>query len=238
MTSSKKCSRRAFTVLLGAVVFCLHSGQAQAQFGMGFGWGGFGMRNVPSPQDYLNQHALTRAAAGRPERPSHSPYSNNPNSYFNRIRDNGFVSHYDVRRRQPPAYQPAPAASVANVARAEPSPAASQPIPPLASFFNAAQTLVWPSESPSAGDLKQKRDISDQASLAVLGETRRQTTASISSVTHARQKLVDYGQPALQEIRAQATPVIADTFHRFLLALYDSLGSAAGPEDAGSGAAP
>jgi hypothetical protein len=57
----------------------------------------------------------------------------------------------------------------------------------------------------------------------------------MSSVTHARQKLVEYGQPALQEIRAQATPVIADAFHRFLLALYDSLASAAGPPDAGAG---
>jgi hypothetical protein len=219
---------RATALLLGTIVFGLSADDAHAQFGMGFGWG-FGMRNVPSPQDFLNQHALTRTAAGRPERSSFSPYSNSSGAYFNRIRDNGFVSHYDVSRRQPPAYQPAPARAVATPAPAEAPPAAAAPITPLASFFNAAKQLVWPSESPVSGDFKEKRDVADQASLAVLEELGRQPAASLSSVTHARQKLVDYGQPALQEIRAQATPVIADAFHRFLLALYDSLGSAAGP---------
>ena len=51
-------------------------------------------------------------------------------------------------------------------------------------------------------------------------------------------ELIDYGQPALQEIRTQATPAIADTFHRFLLSLYDSLAQAVGPPDALSGTAP
>jgi hypothetical protein len=97
---------------------------------------------------------------------------------------------------------------------------------------------VWPSESPINGDLKEKRDLSDQASLAVREETRRQMAASISSVTHARQLLLDYGRPALQEIRAQSTPAIADSFHRFLLSLYDSLAQAAWPPDANSGTAP
>jgi hypothetical protein len=190
----------------------------------------------------LNQHALTRAAAGRQAPASHSPYSNNPNAYFNRIRDNGFVSHYDVRRRRPPAYQPEPTSSAGQAGRAEGQAAAAaearEPIPPLGSFFNAAQTLVWPSESPINGELKEKRDRSDEASRAVLEETRRQSAASVSSVSHARQKLINYGRPALREIRAQATPVIADTFHRFLLSLYDSLAQAASPPDAGSGAAP
>ena len=36
---------------------------------------------------------------------SHSPYANNPNAYFNRIRDNGFVSHQDARRRRAPTYR-------------------------------------------------------------------------------------------------------------------------------------
>jgi hypothetical protein len=86
---------------------------------------------------------------------------------------------------------------------------------------------VWPNESPTSGDLKEKRDRSDEASLALLQETRRQRPASISSATHARQKLLDYGRPALKEIRQQATPVIADMFHGFLLSLYDALAEAA-----------
>jgi len=201
-----------------------------------------GLRTVPSPTDFLNQHALTRAAAGAQEPRSHSPYRNNPNAYFNRIRDNGFVSHYDARRRQPPSYRPEPTSSLANSGRVAAQPAAEaaapNPIAPLASFFDAAQNLVWPNESPTGGDLKEKRVVSDQAALAVLEETRRQSVASISSVTHARQKLIDYGQPALREIRAQTTPVIADTFHRFMLALYDSLAQASWPPDAIPGTAP
>jgi hypothetical protein len=147
-----------------------------------------------------------------------------------------------VRRRQPPAYQPEPTGSLGNTGRGVPQAGAeaqsSRPIAPLSSFFNAASKLVWPSESPAGGDLGEKRDLADQASLAVLEETRRQVTASLSSVTHARQKLLDYGRPALQEIRAQSTPAIADSFHQFLLGLYDSLAQAAWPAEAGAGTIP
>jgi hypothetical protein len=210
--------------------------------GYGWGWGGLGFYQAPSPTNYLNQHALTRAAAGPAARPSHSPYANNPNAYINRVRDNGFVSHYDVRRRRPPAYQPEQTASRGNTGRVELQPAATaaapNPVPPLGSFFDASHKLVWPSESPINADLKEKRDLSDQASLAVLKEKRQQSAASISSVTHARQQLLYYGRPALQEIRTQSTPAIADSFHRFLLALYDSLAQAASPPEADSGTAP
>jgi hypothetical protein len=217
---------RAF--VLGFILLAWPAGQARAQWGMGWGWG-LGLRTVPSPQEYLNQHALTRAAAGRPAAPSFSPYANNPNAYINRLRDPGFTSHYDVSRRAAPTYRPAP--------RARPAPAQLPTVapeialaPPLASFFNAAQKLVWPNEAPTAGDLQEKRDAADQASLAVLEETKRQTTASLSSATYAREQLIAYGQPALKEVRAQSTPVIADTFHAFLLALYDSLAQAATPD--------
>ena len=87
-------------------------------------------------------------------------------------------------------------------------------------------------DSPVGGELKEKRDVSDQASVAVLEETRRQALASLSSATYARKTLLIYGQPALEQIRASATPAIADTFHMFLLSLYDSLAQAAAPPQA------
>jgi len=99
----------------------------------------------------------------------------------------------------------------------------------LASFFDASLKLVWPKESPIDGDLKQKRDISDQASLVVLNETKRYQTATLSSVTEARQKLLDYGRPALQKIRSTNTAPIAESFHQFMLSLYESLAQAASP---------
>jgi hypothetical protein len=240
MTRMERRPGRALAPLIGLIVWCLASSHARAQFdmGMGWGWGGFGMRNVPSPQDFLNQHALTRAGGGMQARPSHSPYSNNPNSYFNRVRDNGFVSHFDARRRRPPSSQSQPAG---NAGRGEAGASAGtverRPVAPLESFFDAARRLVWPNEAPTTGDLKEKRDRADQASLSVLEETKRQTMASLSSVTDARHKLIEYGRPAVQEIQTQATSAIADAFHRFLLSLYDSLAQAAWPADAKGGTA-
>ena len=77
------------------------------------------------------------------------------------------------------------------------------------------------------GEFLGKREASDQASLVVLKETKQHGVASITSATEARQKLVEYGRPALKQLRAAATPPIADSFHRFLLSLYDSLEAAA-----------
>jgi len=241
MMKYKRRPHRVLTILLGCIVLGLGSDRARADWGMGMGMG-FGFNTVPSPTDFVNQIGLTRAAAGMQGVPTRTPYAGNPNSYINHIRDNGFVSHSDVRRR-PTSYDPRPTASMlAKRGEAGARPAAAAPAPnaiaPLASFFDASLKLVWPSESPTDGALKQKRDLSDQASVAVLQETRGPSLASISSVTHARQKLIDYGQPALKTIRTQATAAIADTFHGFLLSLYDSLAQAAEPPDSIAGTPP
>ena len=221
-------------------------GPARAQYygGMGMGMGfGFGMFDVgPSASTtFLNQHANTRTALGRTSTRSHSPYSNSPNAYFNRVRDNGFVSHYDVQRRRPPSYSTGRTTSTANREREEPqqgASVASAAITPLASFFDASLRLVWPQESPVDGAFKEKKETSDQAALVVLREKQQQGVASITSAAEARQKLVDYGRPALKQLRAVATPVIADSFHRFLLSLYDSLEASASPPEAAPGARP
>jgi hypothetical protein len=226
---------RLLALWVGIGVLIFGSNRAQAIFDMGFGWGMGLMHQVPSPTGFLNQHALIAAGRG-PQGPSRTPYAGNPNAYFNRIRDNGFVPHYDVRRRRAPTYRAESMASLGNTNRVEPQPAAAtNPVVPLGHFFDAGKRFVWPGDSPSNGDLSAKRDASDQAMLAVLEETKQQTTASIASVVDARQKLLDYGRPALQEIRAQATPPVADGFHRFLLSVYDSLELAATPEETSSG---
>ena len=220
------------TLILGAAVLGLGSNQARGDWGWGRGFGGFNY--VPSPTDFLNQQALNNAArAGSP--PSNNVYADNPNSYFYHIRDNGFVPSFDVARRVPPAQRPNPPVSPGErpVAPAPPQTVNTVPAPvvPLPSFFNDARQLVWPSDAPVAGDLRRKRDISDEGSLVVLGELQRLGRASIASVTDSRQKLLDYGQPALQEIRTYATPRVADTFHFFLLSLYESLAQAANPPE-------
>ena len=239
MTRTKRRLPGGLRIMVGAIVLGWGSNPAQAQWDMGLGFGGFGFHNAPSPTNFLNQHSLTNSARGAQGVPSRTPYGNSSNAYFNRIRDNGFVSHQDVRRRRRPTYQPESTASSGNAGGAEPQPApAANPVAPLGSFFDAARKFVWPNDAPTHGDLQGKRDMSDEAILAVLEETKQQSTASITSVAYARQKLLDYGQPALQEVRTQATPPIADTFHRFLLSIYESLAQAASPPESVSGNPP
>jgi hypothetical protein len=231
--------RGLLALFAGMTIHCLATSPARA-IDFGFGWFG-GFNYVPSPGDFLNERANIQALRGMQPRPSHSPYAGNPNAYFNRIRDPGFVPRYDTARRRSPAYQPAPTASPGDVAAA-PQPAGVMAIPrplvPLASFFDASLTLVWPSESPVEGDLKEKRDTSDRSCLVVLNETKQQRIATITSVTMARQHLIDYGQPALQAIRQRSTPRISDAFHLFLLSLYESLAQAAMPPESTAGASP
>jgi hypothetical protein len=109
---------------------------------------------------------------------------------------------------------------------------------PIGSFFDAARKLVWPSDAPVTGDLGPKRDTSDQASLMVMELAEKHGAAPITTVTNARQKLIDYGQPALQLLRSVTTPQIADSFHVFMLSLYESLAAAANPAEITSTANP
>jgi hypothetical protein len=243
MLSIRRRLPRLVAFSVGIAALLLESSPAHAQFDMGMGGMGFGFgfHQVPSPTGFLNQAAL--GAANRPRElvPSRTPYANNPNAFINRLRDPGFVSHYDTGRRRPPSYQPKPTAALANAPQVQTQRAellAGNPVLPLLGFFDASLKLVWPSDSPTTGDLKEKRDVSDQASVAVLEETRRQTLASISSAAFARKKLLEYGRPALQEIRASATPAISDAFHMFLLSLYDSLAHSAAPPQSSPGPPP
>ena len=89
-----------------------------------------------------------------------------------------------------------------------------------------------------AGELNEKRESFDAASQTVLAETKKNGAASIATVTNARQKLLDYGRPALQYVRAHETPRIADTFHLFLLSLYESLAQAVNAPPAPPAATP
>jgi hypothetical protein len=107
--------------------------------------------------------------------------------------------------------------------------AQARPVVPLASFYNAQHQFIWPGDAPTADALKDQRVIAEQASLAVLDEARKNGVASIAAVTDARQKLLDYGRPALKYVRTHETPRVADSFHGFLLELYDALAQAANP---------
>lgn len=234
MTSKAKHKTSGATLFLAAAVLLFGTAPARAQWGMGmgFGWGWGLFRPAPSPTQYIYQNALVDAGRGY-SGPSRTPYANDSNAYFNRVRDNGFVERYNVARREPSYYRYVPTSNVA--AAPSPAPAAPEkPSLPLASFYDGHGQFAWPADSPTTGDLKDKRDAFEQVSHVVLDESKQNGVASIAAVTDARQKLVDYGRPALQYVRAHETARLADTFHLFLLSLYESLAQAANPTQTAS----
>jgi hypothetical protein len=233
MTSRARVGRLFPAVLAVAAAVLLLPERAHAQFGFGgFGGGmgfGFGFNQVPSPTGFIYQESL--AASNRPQNlPSRNVYANNSNSYLNHVRDNGFVDRYSADRREMPSYR--------NAARPQAAAAPQVPSLPLSSFYNAENVLVWPLDSPMEGDLKEKRSVFDQSSEVVLSESKKNGVASMASVTDARNKLLDYGRPALAYTRAHDTPRISDSFHMFMLSLYESLAQAVNPGPTASAAPP
>ena len=192
-----------------------------------------GFNYVPSPTDFINSHALIQAGRGQQPRASFQPYANNPNSSHNRLRDNGFVPSYEVARRRPAASRPQPVRSPANTAQVAPARrggGGGQGRRAPAEFLRRLAAARLAERIARRGRPEGEARQSDQASLAVLQETRSRPAATIATVTEAREKLLDYGRPALQEIRRVATTAIADRFHNFMLSLYDSLAQAASPQ--------
>ncbi len=222
--------RRNVLVVMSIGVMALLSmpKPAHAQFGGGFGggfggfgWGFGGFSQVPKPESFLYQKALVDAGRNVPT-PLRDVYAGNPNSYINNLRDNGLVEHYSAARREPSHYRYANAGGATAMA-------APMPILPLASFYAASGRIEWPANAPTEGDLAAKCATFDEASRVAIDEIKKNGVASMATVTDARQKLLDYGRPALHHIRTHDTPRIADSFHLFLLALYESLAQAVNP---------
>ncbi|HEY2159499.1 MAG TPA: hypothetical protein VGH33_27990 [Isosphaeraceae bacterium] len=228
-------------VALAALV-ALPAAPTRAQFGFGgfgFGFNSPGTIYGAQTTGMLNSWALQNGAKATMGPVQDNVYANNPNAYINHLHDEGYLDKYDVGTRReieasvgrysdgpPPSYyrtvsqRPAPAA--------QPAPAQpTAPVVPLSSFFDRYQKLVWPAGSPEFGDLAAKRTTANQSCLAVLNDYNLRGLAQVGTVTEARSNLVEYGRPALQYIRDNSTPRVADTFHLFLLSLYESLAQAA-----------
>jgi hypothetical protein len=245
-----KCSARRGKVFLAVVVAALAFGSqprcARAQFGLGFGggfggfgWGFGGFSQVPKPESFLYSKALVDAGRGT-QLPSRDVYANNPNSYINHLRDNGFVERYPVGRGYPVRYASGPPVAAPGPALTPTALTVTQQMPalPLSSFYDGKNELVWPGDAPTAGDLQQKRQVFNKSSESVLAELKKNGVASVASVIDARQKLLEYGRPGLQYLRTHDTPRVADTYHLFLLSLYESLAQAVNPPAAAVPAQP
>lgn len=230
MPSARRLWRLLVVCGVVGLVASLGNGQARAQYGgyggFGFGWG-LGPQ-TPASVSFLNDHAVARthaAAAARPQ-PLRAPLpAPRDFDFFNRYDAATLAAMEDrvARRRRTPR---APVSQSVAQAVAD-NPRTAPPIAPLASFFNAMRQIVWPSDSPTEGELAVKRSTSDAKTLDLLKEVEGRGYALIATAVEARNKLLDYGRPALQHARENSTPAISDAFHAFLLALYDSIGQTA-----------
>ena len=125
MPAGKQLRFYILASLIATAALDFGKSQAAAQWGMGFGL----FSTVPSPTQFINDHALTRAAAGQ-KLPSRNVYANNPNSYINRIRDNGFSSHSGIDSRRSPGFEVdrRRARSLSQTSNSTPQPAPVAPV--------------------------------------------------------------------------------------------------------------
>ncbi len=227
-------------ILLGTCV-----GRSQAFIGYGGGGIGFGFgfqNNAYTESNFLNSWSLQNAASAAANRPQPlvAPKFT--------TRDDSFYNKYDLQTRMSMINRVArdpgremgtadPSGVLPQAARARPSPpppttTSQPPTSPtarflLADFFDRNRRLVWPSIAPITGDMGKQQEVADLAILGVLNEHELRGLAQLSTVTEARRKLLDYGRPALDFVRKQTTPAMADSFHVFLLSLYSQIELAA-----------
>ena len=233
--------------MLPFVIVLLSAAAGRSEAQMGYGGFGFGFQNnAYTESNYLNSWSLQNAAAAAANRPQ--PLT----APKFQTRDEGFIDRYDLATREAmvnriardparemstinPTGERLPSTRTAQASRAPAPTRAPAPAPPpvpkpvvlLANFFDRDQRLVWPTIAPITGDMGKKQEVADQAVLAVFNEYNRLGLAHLSNVTEAREKLLDYGRPALDFVRKQTTPAMSDSFHVFLLSLYSNLGLAA-----------
>lgn len=224
------------SLIAGAVPLAVADRAEAIGFGYGYGYGFMGYNPLDSSHvvGAIDARSAARGQAAFSSRSSGFPaeFRGGAGSSFP-VRDSSYFERYDIETRLATESRVArqPSARTTLVA-AQPAPpvkpaAPSWPPATLAGFFNAANILVWPPESPVADDLGTKRTVSDASTLSVLQETRTRGYATTSTVAEARMNLLDYGRPALDFLRKRSTPQVADHFHRFLLSLYDVIGRSA-----------
>ncbi len=220
------------------------SAHGQWGFGMGFGYG-FGMNGGGS----ISNAATMRNTNTRSSQAAQAAFAargqmqgaTNANSYINHTRDASYIQRFDVSSRRTIGHEAAGRATtnapVAESAAGRGVGAARSQVLPVTSYFNASGEFVWPSIAPVEGTLGEQSSKAGAAVQAVYREVQENGRASVAMVSNARDLLVQYGQPALAELRQSSTDAVADEFHRFLLGLYDSLGMAAASPSATGAAA-
>lgn len=206
--------------------------RAEAQFGFGFGRG-FGVGIYARPYTPPSVRMLNRVAATRAGMDQEALNRTNlaaPDRFDYRRQQIALQQRYDVESRRPIGsdYGGGDIPIARNAAgRASREERPAERVPPITSFVNEDDQVVWPADAPVSGDLGSLRDQADAEIREVALEYQATDSANIETVAEARQALLGYGRPALQSVRQNSTARVADSFHGFLLSLYESLAQAA-----------
>jgi hypothetical protein len=230
-------SRIAPSLAAAAFLAAMAAGRAEAQFGIGVAYPGvpflaYTPERVPSPTDYLYDRdraqisaygnaVQQQAAASQLASPGSSS-----NAYFNRLRDYSGEETYQVASRQSLSRRTSPPARTPSNPPKRSAGTRSGPLP-LEAFFLPGGALDWPRDAPTAGTLRSAQAEVEAAVKVVLNQVRSGGKAKAQSVGAAKSKLVNYGQPALVEVKSARSKAVADCFHYFLLFLHQSLDQAA-----------
>jgi hypothetical protein len=211
-------------LILLAVICLISQNPARAQFG-GFGFGGpfFGPAYAPfvSPTMLVQDRKPITQNVGGPVTTAPA----NPNAYWNYTRDNSqsfaFTPRSDLRR----GVRGIDSASTRRVStpNSKSEKPGIKPADHFLGFFASNGQLVWPADSPLEGDLSGKRSAVDAAMSDLRMEVKAKTNFKVSSIVQSRNTLLDYGRPALAQIR-ESQPSRADSFHAWMLDLYNTLG--------------
>ncbi|WP_406696179.1 hypothetical protein V5E97_34845 [Singulisphaera sp. Ch08] len=230
-------SRVASPLAAAAFLAAMAAGRAEAQFGVGIAYPGapflyYTPERVPSPTDYLYDRDKARisaygnsvqqqAATSQMASPSASS-----NAYFNHLRDYAGEGTYQVSSRQSLSRRTAPQARASSKPETR-SASTRSDLLPLTGFFLPGGALDWPRDAPNTGTLRSAQAEVEAAVKVVLNQVRSGEKAKAQSVGAAKRKLVNYGQPAIAEVRSARSKAVADCFHYFLLFLHQALDQAA-----------
>lgn len=196
---------RPFAMALGIILAV--TGQSEAQWGGGYGYGGWGWggyggfgsmgmslydQAMVKEQYYMNNAARYNLQNARTAQAYQSANLMQQQAVRTELENQRLAyqtakERYDIRSREAASYQAARAAALRV---------------PLDQLFDQQGNVLWPDYAPSGGAHGERRAQADAAIRAAYLEARS-SRASIGDVVEADRLLHAYGQPALDLLRTR-----------------------------------
>jgi hypothetical protein len=188
----------------------------------GIGYGGMGMSPYDQAMVKQQYSALNNSNINLQNAQAEVAYQQA--NFYRQQAENLALANAMKARGLQPKYQTSTGAISTMAAADAAQVAAAAPTANKAPKFLAQDgSVAWPDFATKNKD----RDDVDKAVVKVVAEQKAAGHASVAAVTQAKQKLRDYGHPALRLDRVQSKPKLAKDFARFLNALNDYLSDAA-----------